>query len=114
MTEHQTTGYWDKTAGGDDVLASVAAEEIERRARAVLQSAGAVVPAAGPEAVCEALAGVLRDWFRGDGEPIDSREDICRLVNASRRRAGSGYGCGYLWCLKLASALSRTHRTSYG
>ncbi len=73
MTDHQTTGYWDKTAGGEDVLASVAGEEIERRARAVLQSVGAVVPAAVLEAVCEALPGVLRDWFRGDGEPIDPR-----------------------------------------
>jgi uncharacterized protein (DUF2267 family) len=36
MSEHQTTGYWDRTSGGDDVLASTAAEEIERRARAVL------------------------------------------------------------------------------
>ncbi len=30
MTDHQTTGYWDKTAGGDDVLASTAGEEVER------------------------------------------------------------------------------------
>ena len=73
MTEHQTTGYWDKTAGGEDVLASVAGEEIERRARAVLQSVGAVVPGAVLETVCEALPPVLRDWFRGDGDPTDSR-----------------------------------------
>ena len=72
MTEHQTTGYWDKTAGGEDVLASVAGEEIERRARAVLQSVGAFVPVGVLEAVCEALPPVLRNWFRGDGEPVDS------------------------------------------
>lgn len=73
MTEQQTTGYWDKTAGGEDVLASVAGEEVERRARAVLQSVGEIVPVAILDAVCEALPGVLRNWFRGGGAPIDPR-----------------------------------------
>lgn len=69
MTEHQTTGYWDKTAGGEDVLASAAAEEIERRARAVLSLVAVSIPEETLRPVCAALPPVLESWFRGEGEP---------------------------------------------
>lgn len=70
MSEHQTTGYWDRTAGGDDVLASTAAEEIERRARAVLTLIAETIPGEALDTVCDALPAVLGEWFRGEGEPI--------------------------------------------
>lgn len=62
MTEHQTTGYWDKTAGGEDVLAAAAAEEIERRARAVLTTIAEQLPAQTLADVCAALPPVLAAW----------------------------------------------------
>ena len=70
MTEHQTTGYWDKTAGGDDVLASAAGEEVERRARAVLSLIAASIPRETLKLVCDALPQVIGEWFRGEGEPV--------------------------------------------
>jgi hypothetical protein len=70
MTEHQTTGYWDRTAGGDDVLASAAAEEIERRARAVLGLVAETIPAETLQAVCDALPAILGEWFRGEGQAV--------------------------------------------
>lgn len=70
ITEHQTTGYWDRTSGGDDVLASAAGEEIERRARAVLGLVAETIPADTLKAVCDALPAVLGEWFRGEGEPV--------------------------------------------
>lgn len=70
MSEHQTTGYWDRTAGGEDVLASTAAEEIERRARAVLTLIAETIPGEALDTVCDALPAVLGEWFRGEGEPI--------------------------------------------
>ncbi|MEE8336556.1 MAG: DUF2267 domain-containing protein [Dehalococcoidia bacterium] len=70
MSEHQTTGYWDRTAGGDDVLASTAAEEIERRARAVLTLIAETIPGEALTIVCDALPAVLGEWFRGEGEPV--------------------------------------------
>ncbi len=70
MTEHQTTGYWDKTAGGDDVLASTAGEEVERRARAVLSLIAGSIPEETLRLVCDALPQVIGEWFRGEGEPV--------------------------------------------
>ena len=70
MTEHQTTGYWDQTAGGDDVLASAAGEEVERRARAVLGLIAESIPADTLQTVCDALPEMIGEWFRGEGEPV--------------------------------------------
>ena len=70
MTEHQTTGYWDRTAGGDDVLASMAAEEIERRARAVLSLIAAAIDLDVLETVRHALPDVIGEWFIGEDEAV--------------------------------------------
>ena len=70
MTEHQTTDYWDQTAGGDDALASTAGEDIERRARAVLSFIGDSIPAETLRLACDALPQVISEWFRGEGEPV--------------------------------------------
>jgi uncharacterized protein (DUF2267 family) len=64
MTAHQTTGYWDRTAGGDDVLASAAAEEIERRARVVLGLIGSAVPPEVLRHLCDAVPPALEGWLR--------------------------------------------------
>ena len=70
MSEHQTTGYWDRTSGGDDVLASTAAEEIERRARAVFTLIAETIPEDVLTTVCDVLPPVLGEWFRGEGEAV--------------------------------------------
>lgn len=66
MTEHQTTGHWDRTAGGDDILAGSAAEEITLRAQAVLGLVGEGVSPASRERICAAAPKVIAGWLRGE------------------------------------------------
>ena len=70
MTELQTAGYWDTTAGGDDVLASEAGEEVERRARTVLSLIAESIPEETLKIVSDALPRVIGEWFRSEGEPV--------------------------------------------